>query len=96
MDYVSVEIYRATLGNYLERVYNRNESFVVTRNGAPFVMLAPVPSATEPYDLITARAIRKQTSHLLGQVHFQSTNLLIVRCGKPTAILASASPGRNL
>jgi len=95
MDHVSVEIFRAALGNYLDRVYYRNESFVVTRNGSPFVMLAPVPPNTKPSGQINARDIRKQTSQLLGQVHFQGTDLLIVRRGKPTAILTSAPLGRK-
>jgi antitoxin (DNA-binding transcriptional repressor) of toxin-antitoxin stability system len=95
MDHVSVEIFRAALGDYLDRVFFRNESFVVTRNGIPFVLLAPVPQDAEQPDRINARDMRKQMSQLLGQVHFQGTDLLVVRRGKPTAILTSASAGRK-
>jgi len=90
MDHVSVENFRSSLGDFLDRVYFRHESFVVTRNGTPFVLLAPVSPGKPPADQINARAMRKQMSHFLGQVHFQEINILIVRRGKPTAILTNA------
>ena len=95
MDHVSVEIFRSALGDFLDRVYFRNESFVVTRNGTPFVLLAPVSPEKPPVDKINARTMRKQMSHFLGQVHFQGVDLLVIRRGKPTAILTNALDKRK-
>lgn len=95
MDHVSVEIFRSALGDFLDRVYFRNESFVVTRNGTPFVLLAPVSPEKPPVDSINARAMRKQMSHFLGQVHFQEIDLLVIRRGKPTAVLTNAFEKRR-
>jgi hypothetical protein len=53
-------------------------------------LLAPVSPEKPPVDRINARAMRKQMSHFLGQVHFQEIDLLVIRRGKPTAILTNA------
>lgn len=91
MDCVSVEDFRAALGGYLDRAYLQHESIVVTRNGSPYVVLSPIPTKNIPTEQISAREIREQTSKLLGQVHFQSVNILVMRRGKPIAILSSAA-----
>jgi prevent-host-death family protein len=90
MDHVSVEDFRAALGGYLDRAYLNRESIVVTRNGSPYVVLAPVPPKNIPTEQVKAREVREQTSKLLGQVHFQAVNFLVIRRGKPIAILTNA------
>jgi antitoxin (DNA-binding transcriptional repressor) of toxin-antitoxin stability system len=91
MDKVSVENFRSSMGDYLDRVYYCKETIIVTRNGTPFVLLAPVPKGANPSENINARNIRTQMSQVLGKVHFQETDLLIMRRGRPTAILTSAA-----
>lgn len=91
MDKVSIENFRAGMGEYLDRVYYRKETIIVTRNGTPFVLLAPVLKGANPADQINARNIRTQLSQVLGKVHFQGTDILIMRRGRPTAILTSAA-----
>jgi antitoxin (DNA-binding transcriptional repressor) of toxin-antitoxin stability system len=91
MEHISVAIFRDALADYLDRTFYRNESFVVTRNGLPFVLLAPAPPDPATVSRISARDIRKSMSQILGQVHYQSINALILRRGKPVAILTSAA-----
>jgi antitoxin (DNA-binding transcriptional repressor) of toxin-antitoxin stability system len=91
MEHISVATFREALADYLDRTFYRSESFVVTRNGLPFVLLAPVPPDPAMVSQISARDIRKSMSKTLGQVHYQSIKALILRRGKPVAILTSAA-----
>lgn len=93
MEHISVALFRGSLADYLDRTFYRNESFVVTRNGLPFVLLAPAPPDPVLGAQISARDIRKGMSHILGQVHYQGLKALILRRGKPVAILTSAALG---
>ena len=101
MNQVSVEEFRATMGDYLDRIYYRHEKFVVTRNGTPFVTVTPVLPGTnlERTEQTKAKDFRIRTSEVLGSVHFQEKELLIMRRGKPTALVSSlrqTAPGVTL
>jgi antitoxin (DNA-binding transcriptional repressor) of toxin-antitoxin stability system len=95
MEHISVAAFRDALAAFLDRAYYRKESFVVTRNGFPFVHLTPVPPDPAPSFQITARDIRKDMSHILGQVHYQSRKALIIRRGQPVAIIISLQDLEN-
>jgi antitoxin (DNA-binding transcriptional repressor) of toxin-antitoxin stability system len=95
MEQVSVEKLRSALGDYLDKVNFRRESFLVTRYGRPFVLLAPSTPHTEPTSLVNARAVRTNISDLLGQVYYQGVVLQIERRGKPVAVFARWPDGGN-
>jgi prevent-host-death family protein len=98
MDCISTEDFRAGLGQYLDRVYFGEERFVVTRNGLPFVIIAPVPPGTDPDKVrrANAKSIRLNFAELCGMVRFKGEALLVIRRGKPTALFTAPndpSPG---
>ena len=95
MEQVSVEKLRSTLGDYLDKVNFGKESFLVTRYGRPFVLLAPSIPHIEPTNLVAARAVRTNISDLLGQVYYQGVVLQVERRGKPVAVFARWTRGES-
>jgi antitoxin (DNA-binding transcriptional repressor) of toxin-antitoxin stability system len=95
MEQVSVEKLRSSLGDYLDKVNFGRESFLVTRYGRPFVLLAPSTPYAEPTTQVSARAVRTHISDLLGQVYYQGVVLQIERRGKPVAVFARWPNGEN-
>lgn len=95
MEQVSVEKLRSALGDYLDKVNFGRESFLVTRYGRPFVLLAPSIPHTKPANQVSARSVRVHISDLLGQVYYQGVVFQIERRGKPVAVLARWPDGEN-
>lgn len=84
--------FRAGLGDYLDRVFFLNQTFLITRNRIPFARIKPVPIKNKPKEKIDAIQIRKDISHILGRVHYGETDLLVLRRGKPVAVLKGIPP----
>ena len=89
VEQVSVEKLRSTMGDYLDRVNFRNESFLITRHGSPFALLAPTSNQIVPTQCVNARDLRTGISGLLGQVYYQGAILNVLRRGKPVATIVN-------
>ena len=88
MEKTSVEIFRASLSDFLDKVFFLKQTFLVTRNGAPYVIVGPVSSNNGSIECVHALEIRKNVAKVLGQVHYQDKSILVLRYGKPVAMLS--------
>lgn len=86
-----MEHFRAGLGDYLDRVFFLNESFLVTRNRNPYVRIDPASPDIKPYSQINALEIRKESARVLGLAHYLNTSLLVLRRGKPVAVISGVN-----
>lgn len=87
MEKLTVEAFRAGLGGYLDRVHFLRETFLVTKNGLPYVRVEPVSPKIKPSKTINALQIRQQVGQVLGRAHFINEPCLVLRRGRPVAII---------
>ena len=87
--------FRAGLGDYLDRVFFLKESFVILKSRKPFARIDPATPKTKTDKQVDALQIRKEIADILGMAHYGKANLLVLRRGKPVAVISGYSASKD-
>jgi hypothetical protein len=84
--HISVRTFRNEIKDILDGTHFLDRHYVVTNCGQEVAQVMP-PDDTQGIDDLTVTDVRTRTSEILEAVHQQNKTFLIIRHGRPEAII---------